>query len=746
MKKPMGKWMGRASGILLAVTALGAGETRYWTQSESADFEKGVIQKLSLRSDGLLTLAPRSREVFDTSAAYLWALARDSQGILYAGGGTGAKLFRIPPGGPGKLLAEMDALEIHAIAVDARDRVYVATAPDGKVYRITGNAKPEVFYDPKTKYIWALAFDHKGDLLVATGDHGEIHRVTPDGKGKVFFQSDETHVRSMAVDAADNLIVGTDPGGLVLRVTPAGEGFVLYQMSKKEVTAVAVARDGSIYAAAAGNKQAAMPSAPAPLAAPPLPAGGLTVTVNQPGAPAGPARPPAPPPVAPGASAVAGGSEVDRIEPDGYSHRIWSHAQDVVYSIAFDSSGRVLLGTGTKGGVYRVESSALSTALLTLPVTQVTAFQASPDGHLYAASGNTGKVYEIGPELEHQGSIESDVFDAAMYTLWGRLTFEAHLNGGQVAVETRSGNLDQPQKNWSPWSAAITATTGARISSPAARFVQWRATLTAAGTAAGSGQSPELESVDVAYLPKNVEPRVDQIEITPANYKFPAPSTSPLLAIVAPSQTLNLPPLGRRSTVTVPPPPPENTTTTPAMQFAKGYLGARWLAMDPNGDNMVYRVEIRGAAETEWKLFRDKVAEKYISWDSTAFPDGEYRLRVTASDAPSNPPAEALTGQMESDPFWIDNTPPKITGLAAIRGGGKLEVRWHAADAINNIAKAEYALDGGEWTVAAPMGKLSDSLELDYALSLEAGPGEHTIAVRVSDANDNMTVEKVVVK
>src|ERR1035438_5283009 len=221
-------------------------------------------------------------QVFDTSAAYLWALARDSKGNLYAGGGTGAKLFRIPPGGPGKLLAELDALEIHAIAVDARDRVYVATAPDGKVYRITGNAKPEVFYDPKAKYIWALAFDHKGDLLVATGDHGEIHRVTPDGKGKVFFQSDETHVRSMAVDAADNLIVGTDPGGLVLRVTPAGEGFVLYQMAKKEVTAVAVERDGAIYAAAAGNKQPALPSSPMPVAVPPAPAGGLTVTVNQP--------------------------------------------------------------------------------------------------------------------------------------------------------------------------------------------------------------------------------------------------------------------------------------------------------------------------------------------------------------------------------------------------------------------------------------------------------------------------------
>ena len=181
------------------------------------------------------------------------------------------------------------------------------------------------------------------------------------------------------------------------------------------------------------------------------------------------------------------------------------------------------------------------------------------------------------------------------------------------------------------------------MASPPARFVQWQATL----TADSAGHSPELESVDVAYLPKNVEPRIDEIEITPANYKFPPPST-PLIA--APSQSLSLPPMGRRATPSLSI-STDGSTTTPAMQFAKGFIGARWLASDPNGDPMIYTVEIRGVNETEWKLLKDKVAEKYLSWDSTAFPDGEYRLRVTASDAPGNPPAEALTSRMESAPF-----------------------------------------------------------------------------------------------
>jgi hypothetical protein len=716
--------------LLAAASALSAGQTRTWTQGEAADFEKGMLKNLSLRSDGRLTLAPQSREIFDTSSSYLWALARDSKGNLYAGGGTSAKLYRIPPDGKGKLLADLDALEIHAIAVDRSDRVYAATSPDGKIYRITGNGKPEVFYDPKAKYIWALAFDAAGNLFAATGDQGELHRVTPDGKGTVFFKTEETHVRSLAIDAKGNLILGTEPGGLVLRVSPAGEGFVLYQMAKREVTAVAQAPDGAIYAAAVGMRQATPAPAPqVPAPTPPAPAQ-VTVTV---GAGAAAVRPPAPaPPPSIAPAGVPGGSEVYRIDADGAPRRVWVHAQDVVYAIAFDASGRALLGAGNKGSIYRIESPAMYTSLVALPATQVTAFQAGGDGRLYAATGNTGKVYEIGPGLEREGSIESDVFDSGMYSLWGRLSFEVNLNGGQVAMATRSGNLDRPQKNWSAWAAVPAGGKGGRVASPAARFVQWKATL--------AGGSPELDSVDVAYLPKNLEPRIDEIEATPPNYRFP-PASTPLIAF---AQSLNLPSIGKRagsgggSSMSM--------DSTPAMQFAKGFIGTRWAASDPNGDALVFTVEIRGTGETEWKLLKDKVSERYFSWDSTAYPDGEYRVRVTASDAPGNPPAEALTGRLEGSPFWIDNTPPKITALAAARTGGKLQVKWHAADALNNIAKAEYSLDGSEWKVAAPVTRLSDAQELDYELNLDAAPGEHTVAVRVEDEYGNQAVEKTVVR
>jgi hypothetical protein len=714
--------------LLALATIVTAAQTKTWQESDYSDFEKGTLRNLSLRSDGLLTLAPQFHEVFDSSSAYLWALAQDSAGNIYTGGGPTAKLYKISPTGEKQTLAEFDALEIHAIVIGRNNQVFVSTAPDGKVYKVSASGKSEVFYDPKTKYIWALALDSKGNLFVATGDQGEVHRVTPDGKGSVFFRSEESHARSLAVDAQDDVIVGTEPNGLVIRVSPAGEGFVLYEMSKKEVTAVAVAKDGSVYAAGVGTKPAATPSLPPPQVSVPAAAaapGAGSIVIQR--------APAAPPPTFSPSAAVSGGSDVYRIHRDGRPQKVWSHAQDIVYALGFDSQGRSLVGTGNKGAIYRLDKDNLYSVLVTASPTQITNFCAGLDGKTYAATGNVGKVFEIGSHLENEGYIESDVFDAGTFALWGRVTYTAEANGGSVAVSTRTGNLDRPVQNWSHWSSPITSAEGARTTSPPARFVQWKATLHATGS-----RSPELESVEVAYLPKNIAPRVEAIEFTPANYKFPTPSTPS----TAPS-TLSLPAIGKSAHSET----SSSSESTPSMTYAKGFVGARWAASDENGDGLIFTVHIRGVKETGWKLLKDKVREKYLSWDSTAFPDGEYRLRVTASDLPGNPPDQALTSDRESEVVLIDNTPPRISGLSASRSGGKLNVRWRATDALSVISKAEYSLDGGDWLLVSPTTKLSDSKELDYDLALDnVSAGEHTIAVRVQDEYDNQSAGKTVVR
>ncbi len=709
--------------LLSTILCVYAVDTKTWEQGSMEDFDQGTLHHLSLSSDGRLTVAPRLTEVYDSSLAVLWSVARDSKGTIYTGGGSlggeRAKLFSIDSQGRGKVLAELDGIAVQAIAIDRQDRVYAATSPDGKVYRVDASGKAEVFYDPKTKYIWALAFAKNGDLYVATGDRGEIHRVTPVGAGSVFFRTEEAHARSMVVDAADNLIVGTEPSGLIMRVTPAGgagQGFVLYQAPKREITAVAVGPDGAIYAVGAGSRTTTPVAAPASVGAPPQPAPqvptppGLVQIV-------GPTPIPAPLPIL-SSQAVAGGSEIYRIQSDGYPRRIWSHSQDLVYALAFDAQGRLLAGTGNHGNLYRIDSDYSYTRLLNVEPTQITGLLRAPEGRVYAVTGNIGQVIAIGPELEASGTFESDVLDAGGFSYWGHVGKQPEAAEATV-IETRSGNLGRAQRNWSAWAALNQG----RVTSPPARFLQYRATLN--GNAA-------LDEVGIAYEMKNVAPVVAQVEITPPNYRFPAPAAT--AATTSPSPTLVLPPIQRhpaQSSIV------SSDPGTPALTFAKGQIGARWLAEDDNGDALHFRVEIRGVNETAWQLLRDKVRERYLSWDSTAYADGKYVLRITAIDAPSNPPDQALTGLRESDPFLIDNTPPEITWTGPLQ--------FHVKDALSTLGKAEYSVNGGDWIVVEPTTRLTDSEEHDYRIALSASPANGmTLAVRVEDAFGNQAVAKKV--
>jgi hypothetical protein len=723
---------------LCAATIVPAVETKSWSQGEMPDFEKAKLSKLSLRSDGRLTLAPQVKELHDASTPYLWACAQDSRGNLYVGGGsstgTTEKLTRIDSSGKATTIAELEGLEIHAIAIDRNDNIFAATAPDGKVYRIrnggANNSKPEVFYDPKAKYIWNLVFAPNGDLYVATGNQGEIHSVTASGAGSVFFKTDETHIRSLAIDPkTGNLIAGTEPGGLILRIGPNGEGFVLHQSPKREVTAVAVTKDGVIWAAAAGNKGSTVSPAPLSIAvAAPASAANASPMAAAASAAANAARTPTPPPVS-NPPAIQGGTELYRIQPDGFPRRVWQHANDIVYAIAFDAAGHPILGAGNKGSIYRIDSDHQHTLLVSLAPTQVTNLLPGRDGALFAVTGNIGKLLQIGPQLEAEGSIESEVLDAAAFTYWGRLSYHGAAQG--VKFETRSGNLNTPQKNWSPWSTVALADNRGRVGSPSARFLQYRATLT---------QAAELSWVDIAYQSKNIAPEMQEIEVTPPNHRFPAPSG--LLGLSS-ANTLSLPALGQRRSAPV---NPADLNTGVTMNYAKGHIGVRWLARDDNGDTLTFKVEIKGAKETEWKLLKDRLRDKFLSWDSAGFADGEYKVRVTVHDGASNTPGDTLSAVLESEEVLIDNSGPQISALTAQSSGAKIDLSFTAKDAQSILTKAEYSINGGDWIVAEPTTRLSDSSELTYKLSIDkpAAGTEYTIAVRVTDEFDNQAVEKAV--
>ena len=719
-------------------------DTHVWQQDEQSEFNRGTIKHLSVRSDGHITLAPTFRELADTGVPYLWSVVQDSHGTLYCAGGapTGSttKIYAVAPGGGSHVVAELAALEVHALAVDKQDRLYAATSPDSKIYRMSRDGKPELFFDTKAKYAWAMAFDKSGNLYVATGDEGVIYRVTPDGKGTEFFRTDETNARSMIIDSRGDLIVGTEPGGYITRITPQGKSFVLFQTGKREVTAVAE-HDGVLYVAAAGGKPA-QPSLAAPARTTPSPAattsaGSKAVIAVQPGStpPAGIVS------LAAAAAATAGGSEVYRIEHDGFAEKLWDSPKDVVYAIGFDTGGRPLLGTGNKGVIYRIDSSVLATQLINAPPTQVTAFLPGKAGVIYAATGNVGKVYAIGPGYEKSGSLESEVLDVRSFAYWGGAYLTSELDGGAVSIDTRSGNVNRPQKNWSEWHPVDLHALNGAVISPSARFLQYRLTL----KASPQSNSPEVSSVEIGYLPKNIAPVVRQAEVAATNYRA---STSTFLE-------RNVEPSGSALTLTLPPIGSGKSASTPVrlegtggmtLQYAKGYMTARWQASDANGDALTYKVEIRGERESPWRVMKDKVQESYLSFDSSAFPDGKYVIRVTASDEPSNTPSAALSASLESAPFIVDNTPPQVISGATKEEGGATVIDFTAKDASSWINKTEYSVNGGEWILLEPVNRVSDGKELQYELRIpkSASPVQQIIAVRVFDENDNSAVQRFV--
>ncbi len=739
--------------FLLSLPLLAEG-TRTWEQSKFDDLVKGTADCVALRSTGGLELAPSFKLLYSTPSTYIWAVAADDAGNVYAATGSPARVYRITPDGKSTIIFEPQELQVQALKVGPGGVIYAATAPDGKVYKIEHKpsekseaarsenrsadsaqkdaAKPaldpswssSVYFSPSTKYIWDLLFDKPGNLYVATGDRGEIYKVTPKGDHSLFFKSDETHIRVLALDSQGNVIAGTDGSGLVYRISPAGEGFVLYSAPKKEITAIALDRDGNIYAAGVGEKRAGssssasttsmlllapVPSPSASSAAGPVPLVSSTPTMQIGSFPSS-------------GSGASGGSDVYRIATDGSPLRLWSSHEDIVYALAFDSHEKLLAGTGNRGHVFTINGPDEFSDLLKSPASQVTGFAKAPGGGLYAASSNLGKIFVLGPAPSSEGSYESDVFDAKIFSRWGRIEF---LGAGSVDLLARSGNVDNPDRNWSPWKQ-VDLTKGADMGVPAARYAQWKVVLHAGST------KPAVDTVTLNYLPKNVAPEIDDVTVQIGLRYQPASKSTGL--------TIGTDISGSSGTHFDSPVPSSHDRDS---------VGVKWSAHDENDDQLVYSVYYRGDGESRWLLLKDNLTDKAYSFDASLLPDGGYMVKVTASDAPSHSPGEALTTSRESRRFEVDTTAPRIENLTAALEGAQIHIHFRAEDGFSSIRRAEFSVDAGDWKYVDPVGQLSDAKIEDYDLKvpLEAendAASEHVVVVRVYDKYDNMGASKTV--
>ncbi len=731
---------GLLAGIaLLVTTAVMSAAPGFWQAATQADFLRGEVDQLSIDEHGRLTLGPALTRVFDPSVSVVWTLAAAKDGTTYLGTGNDGKVFKVSSDGKGELFYDSSELEVHALALAPDGSVYVGSSPDGRIYKVSRDGVAADFFDPEDKYIWALTVDPKGNVFAATGDKGNVYRISPDGKGEVFFATKSTHAMTLAFDGGGQLLVGTGSPGRVFRVDANGKGFLALDTPYQEVRALRVSEGGLIYAAAqnarpSSSSQETTDDAPPP-APEPIPSVSTEIMsfaiIDVPVSPQGPQQD-----SGREAQGRAAGA-VYRIQPDGLWDTLWESQDDAPYDLSIEPGGGVLVATGGKGKVFRLSGEPVRPILVTrVPAQQATTFHRAGE-RTYLVTANPGLLVAISNERATRGTYESDVKDARMVASWGAISWRATVpKGARVELFTRSGNTRVPDEAWSDWSAAYTVPEGSPITSPKARFLQWRAVLT------GGEASPVLTSVSAAYLQRNVRPRVTSITVHPPGVVFQKPFSTGEAEIAGydgEPQDRRLANQGN----------PSNPTANPALGrriYQKGLQTFAWKAEDENGDELVFDVLYRREGETEWRPLKSALADTLVVWDTSSAPNGTYVLKVVASDTRSNPSESTLRGELESESFEIDNTPPAVTLGEIRRERDDFVVPLEVRDADSVLTRVEYSLDAQRWQTAFPVDGILDARHEAFEIRLGKSAAGQTLVVRANDSLNNVGSGQVQVR
>jgi sugar lactone lactonase YvrE len=710
--------------LLVSLAAARAVVTQKVTDDTFAAFGGGDFENVSLASDGRLELAPALTNLASVADPIIWAAVQDRKGDIFFGTGNQGKIYKLTPQGEWTTFFAPNEVMVHALAIDRQGRLYAATSPNGRVYRLDADGRAEVFCNPDQTYLWAMTFGPDGSLYLATGDHGKILRVPPGGatpaKAEVYFETPEANVTALALDAQGRLLAGTSPHGYLYRIDKTNHGFVLFNSGQKEINNIAVADHGVIYVSTfAGNPKMSAADSDSSSAA-----SNVVVTAGGGG---------------PSSSAIY------RVDTNGFYERFWSAPEgEAIYSLVRLPDGRLLAGTGDTGRIYSI-ADARHWKLLQTTRAGAQVAVLLPDGgepkRCFAATSHPAKIYRLDFALAEKGVYTSKVFDARQESLWGRLHPEADVpDGAQLEFSTRSGNTDQPEKTWSDWSAPEPLRAEIPITSPPARYWQYRVEFRRGRGSPGATAS--LRRVQFYYQNENAAPVFTRLRVITQGFgivKMPMPQLE--------SPPVNLDQLLDGDASAQPPASGAGIGTLPTPLREKkspGYCTVVWQANDPNGDRLVYSVVLRAEGDQHWTTLVDKTEDTFYSFDTTGFREGLYWVRVTASDLPSNTPATARTNVIVSEPFLIDNTPSVLTVQTQSAEKNRARIVVNAADGASVIESAGYSLDGRDEVALRPDDLIFDSTHETFTIELaDLSPGAHSLLVRVTDEAKNTAVLKL---
>jgi len=561
-----------------------------WTHRSSSDYREAKLDGVAVGEEGRLFLAPHSEVLASVSAEVIWSVAVQD-GAVYFGTGTDGIIYRVSESGELTEFFATGEMNVHALTFGADGNLYAGTSPGGKLYRITPEGEGLVVLDSRSTYLWALVPAPDGNIYAGGGSPAVIYGVDSQGGARELAALSAANVLSLALTEAGELYAGTSSGGVVYRIDLSGLVRTVCQVSGTAAAALAADDQGNVYAGATP------------------------------------------------------GGDIWQVPADG-TPTLWCETGErAIFGLAFLPTGRLVAVTGPRGLLVQVGEDRAPEVLFRPEAGSATAI-AQGGGALFVGSSGPSLLRKFGPGNGGSGSLQSEVLDAGRTAHWGRLQWAAEVpDGTAVRGETRSGDSPDPDDHWSEWMPV----TEAAIASPAARYLQYRLTLTSEDV----GLTPVVRQVLVSRRPRNRPPV--------CSLKEPVP--------------------GER--------------------LAEKYT-IKWQARDPDKDELVYRVEISDDLGATWTELENDLKEQEYEWDTSKQEDGRYLLRVTADDGLSAPedPGTAEASAI----IWVDNTPPELLlfrSSLAVDEEGVAEISGMASDVGSPIRSVEYRVDEGKWRSVA---------------------------------------------
>jgi len=601
-----------------------------WVQHTRADYAKARLFEVAVAQDGLISLAPKQVSLAAIPAEVIWSIAtRD--GTAYVGTGTMGVIYRVSAGGEATRFFSTGEMNVHALAFDAAGNLYAGTSPRGKLFRISPEGKGEVVFDSDSAYLWSLALAPDGTIYAGAGSPARLYAIKPGEKARVLVELPATNVLSLALSKEGDLYAGTSNAGLVYRVKPDGTASVVAQVPGATANALALDGDGNLYAA----------STP--------------------------------------------GGEIVRLPAAGLPSVYVRTEQTDVYGLGMLPNGDVVAATGPSGAVLRLTGEN-EWQTISRPESGIATALAVSGDRIYLGSSTPTLLHTFTPSGPSTGKLESAVLDAERAARWGKISVTADTpEGTEVGLETRSGDSPDPDDHWSAWAAAP----GGTIASPAARYLQYRMTLSSKDGKA----SPVVREVRLSRLPKNRPPAV----------------------------TLRAPSAGG--------------------SIAKKYA-VKWEGRDPDQNTLVYDLATSSDLGKTWKDLKTDLTDPKYDWDTAKTMDGSYLLRVTASDRRSQPWTPEASD--DSVAVVVDNTAPTVLVFRSSLEVGedkRARCRGVASDMLSPIVSVEYRVDEGEWRTL-PYAAI-DSLTTDFAVFTDPlAVGARKLELRAFDAAGNVGTEK----